>query len=70
MSRPSIAATVVRPTRATVLGGLLGGAATSAGIALTATSGWLIVRAGERRVRRNRVLVDRRVEEPEATPAA
>ncbi|MBM6401653.1 thiol reductant ABC exporter subunit CydC [Phycicoccus sonneratiae] len=41
---------VVRPTRATVLGGLLGGAATSAGIALTATSGWLIVRASERPV--------------------
>ena len=50
MSRPSTAATVVRPTRATVLGGLLGGAATSAGIALTATSGWLIVRASERPV--------------------
>ncbi len=41
---------VLRPTRATVLGGLLGGAATSAGIALTATSGWLIVRASERPV--------------------
>ncbi|QIM22216.1 thiol reductant ABC exporter subunit CydC [Phycicoccus sp. HDW14] len=41
---------VVRPTRATVVGGLLGGAATSAGIALTATSGWLIVRASERPV--------------------
>ncbi|QKE85872.1 thiol reductant ABC exporter subunit CydC [Arthrobacter sp. NEB 688] len=40
----------MRPTRATVLGGLLGGAATSAGIALTATSGWLIVRASERPV--------------------
>ncbi|MBM6403379.1 thiol reductant ABC exporter subunit CydC [Phycicoccus sp. CSK15P-2] len=44
------ATTVVRPTRATVAGGLLGGAATSAGIALTATSGWLVVRAGERPV--------------------
>lgn len=42
--------TVLRPTRATVLGGLLGGAATSAGIALTATSGWLVVRASERPV--------------------
>jgi thiol reductant ABC exporter CydC subunit len=41
---------VIRPTRATVYGGLLGGAATSAGIALTATSGWLIVRASERPV--------------------
>ena len=30
-----------------ILGGLLGGAATAAGIALTATSGWLIVRAAE-----------------------
>ena len=38
----------LRPTRATVLGGLLGGAATSAGVALTATSGWLVVRASER----------------------
>ncbi|PKW27048.1 thiol reductant ABC exporter subunit CydC [Phycicoccus duodecadis] len=43
-------ATVVRPTRATVLGGLLGGAATTSGIALTATSGWLVVRASERPV--------------------
>lgn len=42
--------TVVRPTRATVLGGLLGGAATTSGIALTATSGWLVVRASERPV--------------------
>ncbi len=42
--------TVVRPTRATVVGGLLGGAATTSGIALTATSGWLIVRASERPV--------------------
>lgn len=33
-----------------VLAGLLGGAATASGIALTATSGWLIVRAGERPV--------------------
>lgn len=40
----------LRPTRATVLGGLLGGAATAAGIALTATSGWLIVRASEQPV--------------------
>lgn len=38
------------PSRAVVLGGLLGGAATSAGIALTATSGWLVVRASERPV--------------------
>ena len=41
----STATTVARPTRATVVGGLLGGAATASGIALTATSGWLIVRA-------------------------
>ncbi|MBR7744216.1 thiol reductant ABC exporter subunit CydC [Phycicoccus sp. BSK3Z-2] len=45
-----LAAARLRPTRATVLGGLLGGAATSAGIALTATSGWLVVRASERPV--------------------
>lgn len=42
--------TVLRPSREVVLGGLLGGAATSAGIALTATSGWLVVRASERPV--------------------
>jgi ATP-binding cassette subfamily C protein CydC len=42
--------TVLRPTRTTVLGGLLGGAATTSGIALTATSGWLIVRASEQPV--------------------
>jgi ATP-binding cassette subfamily C protein CydC len=40
----------LRPTRATILGGLLGGAATASGIALTATSGWLIVRASEQPV--------------------
>ncbi|WP_299443956.1 thiol reductant ABC exporter subunit CydC [uncultured Phycicoccus sp.] len=40
----------LRPTPAILLGGLLGGAATSAGIALTATSGWLVVRASERPV--------------------
>lgn len=47
MSSP---ATLGRPSRATVVGGLLGGAATASGIALTATSGWLIVRASERPV--------------------
>lgn len=36
--------------RPTVVGGLLGGAATASGIALTATSGWLIVRASEQPV--------------------
>lgn len=47
----SAAATaLLRPTRATAVGGLLGGAAASAGIALTATSGWLVVRASERPV--------------------
>ncbi len=40
-------ASLLRPTRRTVIGGLLGGAATASGIALTATSGWLIVRASE-----------------------
>ncbi|HSF99417.1 MAG TPA: thiol reductant ABC exporter subunit CydC [Ornithinibacter sp.] len=40
----------LRPTRATIHGGLLGGAATASGIALTATSGWLIVRASEQPV--------------------
>lgn len=38
---------LLRPTRRTVTGALLGGAATASGIALTATSGWLIVRASE-----------------------
>jgi thiol reductant ABC exporter CydC subunit len=36
---------LLQPTRRTIIGGLLGGAATASGIALTATSGWLIVRA-------------------------
>lgn len=38
------------PSAGTVRGGLLGGIATAAGMALTATSGWLIVRASERPV--------------------
>ncbi|GAA2016999.1 hypothetical protein GCM10009740_00380 [Terrabacter terrae] len=38
------------PSAGTVRGGLLGGIATAAGMALTATSGWLIVRAAERPV--------------------
>jgi ATP-binding cassette, subfamily C, bacterial CydC len=46
----STSTTDLRPTRATALGGLLGGTATASGIALTATSGWLIVRASERPV--------------------
>ena len=37
-------------SRATVGAGLLGGIATTSGIALTATSGWLIVRASQRPV--------------------
>lgn len=39
-----------RPSLAIVIAGLLGGAATASGIALTATSGWLIVRASEQPV--------------------
>ena len=38
------------PSAGTVRGGLLGGIATAAGMALTATSGWLIVRAAEQPV--------------------
>ncbi|MFM6848803.1 MAG: thiol reductant ABC exporter subunit CydC [Terrabacter sp.] len=38
------------PTVGTLRGGLLGGIATASGMALTATSGWLIVRAAERPV--------------------
>lgn len=41
---------VVRLTPQTLLAGLIGGAALSSGVALTATSGWLIVRASERPV--------------------
>lgn len=39
-----------RPGPSILIAGLLGGAATASGIALTATSGWLIVRASERPV--------------------
>jgi thiol reductant ABC exporter CydC subunit len=39
---------LLRPTARTTIAGLLGAAALSAGVALTATSGWLIVRASER----------------------
>ncbi|GAA2747290.1 hypothetical protein GCM10009868_36150 [Terrabacter aerolatus] len=38
------------PSAGTLRGGLLGGIATASGMALTATSGWLIVRASERPV--------------------
>ncbi len=40
--------TRLRPTRRVVLAGLVGAAALLCGIALTATSGWLVVRASER----------------------
>ena len=40
----------LRPSPRILLAGLVGGAATASGIALTATSGWLIVRASERPV--------------------
>ena len=40
----------IRGFRAVLGAGLLGGIATTSGIALTATSGWLIVRASERPV--------------------
>jgi len=40
----------IRGVRAVVGAGMLGGIATTSGIALTATSGWLIVRASERPV--------------------
>lgn len=42
------AGSVWSPSPGIVRGGLLGGIATAAGMALTATSGWLIVRAAER----------------------
>jgi ATP-binding cassette, subfamily C, bacterial CydC len=38
----------LRPSPRILLAGLVGGAATASGVALTATSGWLIVRASER----------------------
>ncbi len=47
MSTHTARAGLLRPTRRTIIGALLGGAATASGIALTATSGWLIVRASE-----------------------
>jgi ATP-binding cassette, subfamily C, bacterial CydC len=47
-SREGTRIRVTRPNRSIVGAGLLGGIATTAGIALTATSGWLIVRASER----------------------
>ncbi len=46
----SLALSARRPTPAIIVAGLLGGAATASGIALTATSGWLIVRASEQPV--------------------
>jgi ATP-binding cassette subfamily C protein CydC len=42
------AISAIRVTRAILGAGLLGGIATTSGIALTATSGWLIVRASQR----------------------
>ena len=39
---------VTRANRSIIGAGLLGGIATTSGIAMTATSGWLIVRASER----------------------
>ncbi|WP_240341613.1 thiol reductant ABC exporter subunit CydC [Janibacter melonis] len=39
---------IVRVDRRLVVAGLLGGAASACGVALTATSGWLVVRADER----------------------
>jgi ATP-binding cassette, subfamily C, bacterial CydC len=42
------AISAIRMTRAILGAGLLGGIATTSGIALTATSGWLIVRASQR----------------------
>lgn len=50
MSAPHAAWSDRRPSRAIILAGLLGGAAVASGVALTATSGWLIVRAAERPV--------------------
>jgi ATP-binding cassette, subfamily C, bacterial CydC len=47
-SRATQSTRTTRTTRAIVGAGLLGGIATTAGIALTATSGWLIVRASQR----------------------
>ena len=44
------AGNVWSPTGGIIRGGLLGGIATAAGMALTATSGWLIVRAAEQPV--------------------
>lgn len=45
--RPASARQSLRPGLPVVLAGLVGGAAVVAGVSLTATSGWLIVRAAE-----------------------
>jgi len=45
---PTGAELTIRTSRAIYGAGLLGGIATTSGVALTATSGWLIVRASER----------------------
>ena len=48
LSTPGDSGRGVVPVRAVLGAGLLGGIATASGIALTATSGWLIVRASQR----------------------
>lgn len=47
-TQPTAHTHVARPTAGTIRGGVLGGIASASGMALTATSGWLIVRAAER----------------------
>ena len=46
--QPRAARSVWRPVPGTLSAGFIGGIATAAGMALTATSGWLIVKASER----------------------
>ncbi|OAB89139.1 ABC transporter ATP-binding protein [Janibacter melonis] len=48
MNRTNRTNRIVRVDRRLVVAGLLGGAASACGVALTATSGWLVVRADER----------------------
>ncbi len=48
MSLPLLPGALHRPSRGLLLAGLLGGVAAASGIALTATSGWLIIRADQR----------------------
>ncbi len=48
LTAPATRHLTLRPSAGVIVAGLIGGAALASGVALTATSGWLIVRASER----------------------